>query len=435
MAGLQFNKRLQQSKGKDGYNYARVDDNGAMLTAPQQGMTDAFGRLRVSQISTFLDLKQTHDKLPLFYDEKINGDATSTHSTLNAETVMATSSSGDYVVRASKQRANYSSGKSQQVFMTFGNLQPQTNIVKRVGYFTSSFDAPYIDSLDGIFLESSNGIVTANIYKRGTLTQSIEQNDWDDPMNGSGQSQVVIDWTKTQILMISYEWLGVGSVQISLVVDGVIYDVVKFKNANNLDKVYMSSPNQSLRYEIRQTGVGGGEFATICSSVGSEGSITEIGKILSDNSGITPIQAAATTTTYGVLGIRLQSAKVDTEIDIIDFNILCNTSTDLLWSLILNPTVAGTFTYNDVTNSAASIAKGVTADPSTNTITGGTVLASGYLKSGSGAFSGGSEVARIVNAVRLGVGLDGALDTFVLCVRPLQVNADVLASISWRERN
>ena len=38
---------------------------------------DAFGRFRVSQITTQIDIKQLHDKLPLFINEELIGGATS----------------------------------------------------------------------------------------------------------------------------------------------------------------------------------------------------------------------------------------------------------------------------------------------------------------------------------------------------------------------
>jgi hypothetical protein len=436
MAGINYNKRLQQSKGRDGYNYAKVDDNGAMLTAPQQGMTDAFGRLRVSQVNTFLDLKQTHDKLPLFFDEVLNGDATSTHSVATASTNMATTTSGDYAIRQTKQRANYQSGKGQQIFITFGGFQPQTNIEKRVGYFTSSTDAPYNTTLDGIVLESKDGVVTLYTYRNGEVTNQAEQSEWDDAMNGDGASGVAVDWSKTQIALISFEWLGVGSVQFSLVVDGIIYDIHKFKNANNLEDVYMSSPNKPIRYEIRQTGAGSGSFKTICATVGSEGAINTIGKILSTNTGVAVVDANATANTYALIGVRLQDGKEDTEIDIIDFNIYVDTSTDILWKVILNPTVAGTFVYSNLANANVQVAYGDTVnDPSGSTVTGGILLASGYIKSGGGATAGSSRDIEIVNALRLGRTIAGVQDAIVLCAQPLDVNADLGASITFRERN
>ena len=106
---------------------------------------------------------------------------------------------------------------------------------------------------------------------------------------------------------------------------------------------------------------------------------------------------------------------------------LAETATSFEWQVLLNPTVAGTFNYADVTNYAVQRALGVTA----NTVTGGTLLASGWVAS-SAAARGGTQVG-LDNARRLGSSIAGVADTVVLCVRPLANNADIQGSINFRE--
>ena len=97
----------------------------------------------------------------------------------------------------------------------------------------------------------------------------------------------------------------------------------------------------------------------------------------------------------------------------------------MLIEVWLNPTVAGTFTYASVTNSSAQVAIGAVAG--TNTVTGGTLLASNY------GTSQDVVVSTIQNAIRLGSTIDGSLDTLVITANPLTSNLDVLGSINWRE--
>src|SRR5210317_2106530 len=85
------------------------------------GNIDAFGRARVSQVNTLIDIKQLYDSQPLFIDIVENAGGLATHSTVNATTDLTTTSNGDYVIAQTKQRFNYQSGKSQQIFMTFAN--------------------------------------------------------------------------------------------------------------------------------------------------------------------------------------------------------------------------------------------------------------------------------------------------------------------------
>ena len=101
------------------------------------------------------------------------------------------------------------------------------------------------------------------------------------------------------------------------------------------------------------------------------------------------------------------------------------------WIWMLNPTVAGTFTYADQTNSAAQIARGATA----NTVTNGIYMGGGYATSDSGGFGSGVASSSLENARTLGAAIDGTPDTMVLCWRPIGGSAghEIEAGISWRE--
>jgi len=428
---INFRKDLKNNSDSGRY-YAKVTKNGALVTTGGDGERDAFGRLRVSEVYSQMDLKQINDALPLFYDTELIGDGTATWSKELASSLLETSAEGDAVIKQTFQRGNYQSGKGQQIFITFAHFQPETNITKRVGYFSSNTTTPFNSNLDGVFIESGSDGIKAVVYRNGVVIDEALQEDWDDALDGSGDSGFLIDWEQTQICLISFEWLGVGSMDIAFVIDGLIINAVRFKHANNIGDVYMSSPNQPVRYEIRQTGVGSGSLKQICASVGSEGSLNEIGKILSVNTASTPLAASTAGTTYAAIGIRLKAAQVGTQVDILDFNALVTTNTDGYWSAILNPSVAGTFTYSDVTNSSIQRALGATA----NTVTGGTVLSSGYIKaSGIGQNIGANISGEIINAIRLGQKINGVVDTIVFCFTPLSNTASIYSSLSWRERS
>lgn len=394
---------------------------------------DAFGRLRVSEVTTQIDAKQLHDSLPLFYNiaEVGGGTTTVTHSTTNAETTLETSVSGDVIIMQTKQRFNYQSGKGALGLMTFRNFDHETNITKRVGYFNSSTTSPFSADFDGFYLESDGTNINFCIAKNGTIN-TIAQSSWNgDRLNGAGgtNNKSGIDLqlgTETGNLLFWYqfEWLGVGSVTFGFIYNGEFY-VCHEEDHIGDDGVYMSSPNHSLRYEIRQSGAGSGTFRAICSTFNTEGSINALGKILSDNLGTTHVNANSTSNKYALLGIRLQVSKIDTLVDIIDYSIIATTSDNQLVEVWLNPTVAGTFTYNAVTNSSVEIAKG--ASGGSNTVSGGTLLYSDYINS--------QEAFQIAvdNAIRLGMTVAGVQDEIVITTNPLTSNSDVLASIKWRE--
>ena len=385
---------------------------------------DAFGRLRVSQVTTQFDAKQLHDALPLFIDEATIGTGLATHDPTLAQSRISTSATSDAVILQTKQRFNYQSGKSQLLFWTFNNMQAQTNITKRVGYFSSSTSTPFNTSFDGFFLENDGTDLRFKVYRSGTLIDNVAQSSWDDPVDGTGSSGITHDFTDNTILVVDFEWLGVGQITVGIVKDRTIIPILALDHTD-IDGVYMSSPNQPMRWEIRQSGAGSGAMDVICSSVNSEGSINKLGKILSENLGTTHVNANSTATKYALLGIRLQTAKVDTLIDLINFSVLATTNDNQLVEVWLNPTVAGTFTYNSVTNSSVQVAKG--ASGGTNTVTGGTLLYSKYITAQD------ATPIDLENAIRLGMAIDGTLDEIVISTNPLTSNSDVLASMDWRE--
>jgi hypothetical protein len=91
--------------------------------------------------------------------------------------------------------------------------------------------------------------------------------------------------------------------------------------------------------------------------------------------------------------------------------------------------VAGTFNYADLANSSMQVAKAdIVSNPSTNTVTGGTLLGGGHVTQQTR-----SAQKQQVNARRLGAAIDGTRDTVVLAVRPLTGNLDITGGITWRE--
>lgn len=383
---------------------------------------DAAGRTRVSEVYTQIDIKQTNDNNPLLVDELLNGTATATYNSSISSTTLATAANGDYAIKQTFQRLNYQSGKSHLVFLTFNGFGTTAGVTKRVGYFDSSTTAPYTADVDGLYLESDSSDISVNVALNGTVTQ-VNQSAFNlDTLDGNGDSGITIDWDENQILVIDFLWLGVSRVRWGLDVGGMIIYFHESNHANITTDVYMSTPNKPLRWEIRQADVTAGSFDYICASVNSEGSINKLGKIHSDNLGTSHVNANSTSQKYALIGIELQAGKVDTLVDIIDFTILSETNDNQLVEVWYNPTVSGTFTYNNITDSSCAVAKG-----SGNTVSGGTLLYSQYIS---------SQVAtpfEIDNAIRLGMAIDGTLGTIVVSTNPLTSNSDVLASINWRE--
>jgi hypothetical protein len=293
-----------------------------------------------------------------------------------------------------------------------------SGITKEFGYF---------DDKNGIFFRSKDGTVSACIktYITGSAVDTVvSQSSWNiDTMDGNGPSGVTIDFSKAQIGIIDFEWLGVGRVRVGWVVDGIVYYCHQFLNANSLSGVYMSTPNLPVRYSIENSGSGAAStFEHVCSSVISEAGQEKNGILRHKDSGA--ISNLASGTAYAAIGIKLKAANLDATVLLENLSIINTTINDQAhWELRFNPAVAGTFTYTDQTNSVVQIAIGSVS----NTVTGGTEIDGGY-------FATGTPVTpTIPNALRLGSSIAGVADTIVLCVIPITNNMGTQASLTWRE--
>jgi len=384
--------------------------------------SDAFSRRRFSQPFTIFDSKLLNDNAALFWDEQeVSGSGTTTsYSSDRASVTMSVAdATAGRRVRQTYQRFNYQPGKSQLVNMTSVIGASATGITRRVGQF---------DDNDGLFFEvDENGasFVVRSSTSGTPVDNKIAQADWNlDTLDGTGISAVNLDLTKSQILYIDYESLQVGSVRFGFVVNGVIRYCHTEHHSNILDVAYFSTPNNPLRYEIENDGTGGAaSIECICSTVISEGGQQPTGITRSESTSGTALTAPLADTTYAMIGIRLKSTHLDNLFELVSLSVIAETNDDFEWQILLNPTVAGTFTYSDKTNSCTQTALGDT----TNTVTGGTVLASGFGKSGDGF----STIAKTLR--NLGASIDNTPDELILGIRSLSTNGDFQGSVTWRE--
>lgn len=383
---------------------------------------DAFGRLRVSQPGTIFDSKQSTANHDLFWNfSQVSGTCTATYSQARASYTLAVEAdTAGRGVFQTKQRFNYQPGKSQLVMMTGVPPGIKAGVTARVGIF---------DDNNGLFFEVGvDGLrVCIRTKTSGEVVDNyIENEDFViNNLDGTDYLGLDFDYTKSQIFVIDFESLQVGSVRFGIVVDGQIVYAHQMNHANILDVAYFSTPNLPLRYELVNDGTGAAaSLECICSTVISEGGSQETG-ITRYLSTATLVDANEVGTTYACVGIKLKSTNLDSVVKVAAISMInvAGSTSDFEWKLILNPTVDGTFTYSAVTNSAVEVAYGATA----NTVTGGTVLQGGFRQ-------GDETAARIVESLYyLGATIGNVADTFVLCVNPLSANEDIYASLTIKE--
>jgi hypothetical protein len=389
---------------------------------------DAFSRLRVSNPFTLFDSKQIFDNQPLFWDDQeVSGSGTtSLHTTDKANTVMAVSANtAGKRVRQTFQYFNYQPGKSQLVLMTgsIGSGFENSGNSASMGLFNDD---------NGIFAGISNGVVHFGIRSSTSgspVDTLVNQSDWNlDTLDGSGKTGLKLDPTKTQILIIDFEWLGVGSVRCGWVIDGVINYCHVFQHANQENLVYTSSPNLPLRYEIENDGTGpDANIQQICATVISEGGEDDTGVARYVTTSNVVVHANTVGTIYAVKGIRLKSSCLGAVVKIIKTTLLALTNDNYEWCLILNPTKAVDLTWSDVDNSCVQEGAANTASPSTTTLTGGTVVDGGFGNQAS------ANTEQVISSIRLGSSIDGTPDELILGITPLSANLDFHGSILYRE--
>ena len=263
---------------------------------------DAFGRIRVSENYTLGDYKHLYGLDPNFIDKKDFGGNVEFRINEAAARLSTNSSPSSNAIHQTKFYHHYMPGKSQIILSSINFHGNTANVVKRTGYF---------DDENGIYLECDGSgtlyFVVRSYVTGAPVERRVPQSQWSiDKCDGTGPSGFDVDITKTQLLHIDFQWLGVGRVRVGFVHDGEYVYAHDFLNSNNLETVYISNPNLPVRCEVRNTGATTGDYMDqICSTVMSEGGYVEAGQDWAVAS--TTLKTVASGVTSPIAAIRLTS--------------------------------------------------------------------------------------------------------------------------------
>jgi hypothetical protein len=333
---------------------------------------DAFGRLRTSSPFTLFDSSHRFDDNELWSTATAIGGTSTFNSSQGLIDLAVTAASGSEVVRETTKIFSYQPGKSLLVLSTFVMSTAKTNLRQRVGYYGAE---------NGYYLEQ-NG-TTVSFVERSFVTGSVvntpvAQASWNvDKMDGSGPSGVTLDLTKSQILFMDLEWLGVGTVRIGFVVNGNFYVCHKFNHANIIATTYITTASLPLRYEITNTGAtsNASTLKQICSTVLSEGGYQLNG--LQQAIGIpvtTPRNLAVAGTFYPMVSMRLKTSpnRLDAIVICTAISVIATSAGNYNWQLV----ASGTTTAGSWVGAPgdSSVQYNITG----TSFTGGRILASGY---------------------------------------------------------
>jgi hypothetical protein len=381
---------------------------------------DAFGRLRVAQPYTLFDSQNRYQKDPQFSEELVTSGTATYVANESSVDLAVTTASGSKAVRQSFRTFPYQPGKSLQVLATFVMNEGKENLRQRVGYFNTS---------NGVFFQV-NGTTKSFVLRTNTSgtpsdVRTVNQANWNgDKLDGTGASGIILDVTKAQILYMDFEWLGVGSVRCGFVINGTFYVCHTFNNANEIDKVYMTTAILPIRYEIENTGVtaSASTLTQICSSVISEGGYDQKSSLTWARR--TTTLTGVTTSFVPIVSIRLKSTSLGAVVIPSIFHAIPIGSTlDYEVALIKNPTLTGASFASNSTN--------VEADTTATALTGGTIIDLNYVSGsnqGSGTATGDIEY-NFDN--QIGASIAGVSDIFTLAARTISGTDDIIGSMSY----
>jgi hypothetical protein len=380
---------------------------------------DSFGRLRVSNPFTLFDSQNRYQKDPQFSEELVTGGTATYVANESSVDLAVTTSSGSKAVRQSFRVFPYQPGKSLLVLATFVMDAGKTNLRQRVGYFNTS---------NGVFFQVNNTtksfVLRTNTSGTPSDTRTVDQADWNgDKLDGSGPSGITLDTTKAQILFMDFEWLGVGSVRCGFVINGTFILCHTFNNANDLDKVYMTTAILPVRYEIENTGAtaSSSTMTQICSSVVSEGGYQQ--KSALTWARMTSVMVA-TTTIAPMVSIRLKSTALGAIVIPSIFNAIpIGSVLDYEVLLIKNPTLTGA--------SFTSLSTNVEYDVTASALTGGTIVEQAYTSGSNQGSALASQGMDYNFDLQLGVSISGTSDIYTLAARTISGSDDIIGALSF----
>lgn len=385
-----------------------------VYTAFANNTVDAFGRLRTSMPVTMFDSQNRYAK-DAAYDTQTATGGTVTYVTNQSALALAVTTSSGSTARTQTFRVfPYQPGKSFLTMQTFSMAAAQTNLTQRVGLF---------DTNNGVYLERAGSTASFVIrtYTSGSVSNanSVAQSSWNvDKFDGTGPSGVTLDLTKTQILFINIEWLGVGSVRCGFVIDNEFYTAHQFDNANIQTVVYMQTAILPLRHEIFTTGTtsSAATLQQICSTVQSEGGYEQTSQqYVARNTSAVTLTAAATF--YPLISIRLNSSYLGAVVIPAGFNFLPIGTANYEVVLVKNATLTGATWGSTLAGGQVDVDTG--ASGTAITPTADSIVQLAYATSTNQA-NVSLEVPTGYNFdLQIGVSLAGTSDTYTLAARTI----------------
>lgn len=376
---------------------------------------NTLGLLRTSTARVLFNRSERYPlEEDIYFSTSLVTGATSTHNADKAVRVLSvTATAGSKAVRQTRRYFRYVKG-SPQTIITTGNMNGMVaGVTKTLGYF---------DDENGIFIKLNGTTPQVGVRSKTTgsvVDTTVNQNLWDDPLDGTGPSGETVDWTKQQFFYFDFAWLGIANIRFGLYLNGKIVIFHTVKSANIITTSWAQSAVLPLRQEIENVSGTATSMELACYVVQTEdGSNTVEGSFKSISSG--PTAVTANTTEQVFLGIRINPIYKG-NIFPSDYAVIVPSGNSTVYFKVLYNPVLTSPTWVDIPN---SIAQRLDNQPA---FTGGFLIDEGY-----SAVGASSVIRDFKTDIQLGRGLTGQ-DVLVLVVRTVSSNSNLLLQGSWRE--
>lgn len=385
------------------------------VTVPEN-YRDSFGRLRISDINNIFESTHVNSEQTEFWDIKLTGGGTKTYVKQKASIELAVgTASGDRALRQTMNYFHYGAGQSFLIRFTGILTAGKTNLTTCLGYY---------DDNNGLIFRTNDGVFQVGVRSdtSGSVVETwVDQANFNgDKMDGTGPSGLTIDLSKTHIFQLNFQWLGVGSATFHVHIDGIQYELHQFDHANILEVVYMRTPHLPVRYEIENTGVtaSASTMLQICTQIANEGKAL-VGDLVNSVDNDTNTIAINSSTYKPVISMRAKSVD-DILIQLLAINTLVTTADDIKVSVAVDQTLTGA--------SWVSHSQFIEKDISATAATGGRHVLTFYVSK-----DGSVESGAFKSKFRLGQFIDGTRQTVTVSAKTFSNNANIAASITFKE--
>jgi hypothetical protein len=395
-----------------------IPTNGLPITFEDSMYLDSASKLKMSSPLLIFKSAFTADREDYQWSETVANGASSNLNTNHASIDMVVSTAtGSKVVRQTRRTMYYLPGYGKSIIQTFVLNPPVANLLQNVGSFNTK---------NGVFLQQ-NGLTTSFVLRSSIsgapVDTVINQSSWNkDKLDGTGASGITLDVSKIQIMFHDVQWLGGGRIRIGFNIGGKNIVAHEFRHSNIISTVFTPNAKWPLRLEIENLA----SMATpavlqhLCSSVIIDGGHEEqVGTPRTTNNGTTGRSMSSGTPT---LALALRPYTENTTVVPNKVGIMVTSSNDVFYQLIFNATITGGSWVAAGDHSEVNV--------SSTAVSGGIVISSGYIKSGSQVPASSMETGF---TLFLGRDLQLVADTLSVVITPLASNGTVYTALDFTE--